>query len=256
MLGGRRDAAGLQAERERGRELRDLPGVERERAPLLPDEGAAERRHVGDRREVHVDAPALQIAAGCAPLARGDGDVVGGGDLRRRERRRAVRQPLDLAALLVDRDQQLRVAAGDRRAAAALRSGRASATARRCWTRTGSRSRPARRAPPSAAPAAASSPVIPTINRWPSSCAGEFGTGIAASTARRSVPAAPTSARAATTSVTASRATPSLPWPCSPRPSAAARRTPGWDTAARCRSPRRSRPGRRSEAPGRRPASA
>ncbi len=45
------------------------------------------------------------------PLPFGDRDAAGGTDLGRREAGRAVRQPLDLTSLLVDRNQQLGVAA-------------------------------------------------------------------------------------------------------------------------------------------------
>ena len=66
-----------------------------------------------------------------------------------------------------------------------------------------------------------------------------------------SMPVTPaTASRRATTR----RTTPRPPRRRSPRPSTRASRTPGWGTAARCRSPRRPAPARRSGAPGRRPA--
>ena len=111
VLAAREHAAAAQARRERAARAADRLGGAAEGAG--PEEARAGRGDVEDRREVEVDAGEAQLTTGALALAeraRRVGAQVGG----RRERRRP-RQPPDGPALLIDRDQQPRVAAAHRR---------------------------------------------------------------------------------------------------------------------------------------------
>ena len=106
------------------------------------------------------------------PSRAGDRGAPAGGHLRRREVGRPARQALDLAALLIDGDQQRRVAARARRALQRAGQRQQLAARGRCSARTGSPSRPA--------PADAVEQrerrrwcrATPTMIRWPSSLLG------------------------------------------------------------------------------------
>ena len=81
------------------------------------------RRDVGDRGEVDVDAEARERGTGGRALRTGGARPAVGAHLRRRERRRRPRDPLDRAAFLVDGDQERQLAAGGRGVAELLREG-------------------------------------------------------------------------------------------------------------------------------------
>ena len=105
MLRGRSDAGGGQSVAEGGPGSRNHRGVVAEGA--RGDERIRRRRHVEHRGEVDVDAERGQRDAGRPALVERE-RLAGGGDPSRRAVRWQGRQPLHLAALLIDHHQRRR----------------------------------------------------------------------------------------------------------------------------------------------------
>ena len=89
--------------------------------PSLYMNELVEAGNVGDRRQVDVNAEVMEGDSGARALRSGHRGTPGLAHLGRRDRRRCPRDPLDRPALLVDGDQERRLAAGHRGAVELLR---------------------------------------------------------------------------------------------------------------------------------------